>query len=133
MKRRRFVLGGATAMLAGAIPVAEAVAGAVSPAPGVKSAGLTKDLFVSCVGARVQVSQVDGSGLQMRIARVEDGPVSTGTRQFSVVLEGPRWPGLREGLYRVCSPDLGDLALYLEPGPKSSHISRLRGHFSLLV
>ena len=133
MKRRKFVLGGATLMAAGPIAAPAAVAGTVSAAPAGRPAGLSKDRFLSCLGSRVQVVPAAGQVLEMRLTRVEDGPASPATQQFSVVLEGPRRTGLDEGLYRVSHPELGDLALYLEPGPASSGISRLRGHFSLLT
>jgi hypothetical protein len=133
MKRREFVVGGATLMAGGTIALSTAVAGTASADWGEKQPGLSKDRFVSCVGSRFHVAPTNGGPIAMRLARVDDGPTSPATQQFSVVLEGPRRAGLQDGLYLVSHPELGDVALYLEPGPASAGISRLRGHFSLLT
>lgn len=133
MKRRTFVVAGATFMTTGTISLSTGVAGTVSAACARQRVGLSKQRFVSCLGSRVEVAPANGGPIEMYLARVDDGPTSPATQQFSVVLEGPRWVGLKEGLYRVSHPELGDIALYLEPGPASAGISRLRGHFSLLT
>lgn len=65
----------------------------------------------------------EGARLPMRVAELQDLPATpTRPEPFSMVLEGPSDPFLKQGIRKVVHPSLGVIELFMVP------IARTREH-----
>lgn len=127
MKRRDFVLAGASLAASVALPRGVFAGGLGADAQGLRAR------YAACLGSEFQVFGSNGATWVLKLTELDAGSACHGTDQFSLLWEGPGTNASRAGCYRMLHPVLGERVLYLEPGFAAAGRTRMRAQFSLLT
>jgi uncharacterized protein DUF6916 len=93
---------------------------------------LSRSVFRALKGDKFMLSTGDGT-VSIHLIRIDEGPQSTETDQFTLVFLGPHDPVLPDGPHQVTHPTAGTTTLFLQPREQNHLHTYYEAPFNLLL